>query len=121
MSIKHVPKGSFVGYGYTFLAEEDMKVAVVPVGYAHGFSRGLSNSGSVLINGSRVPVIGVVNMNCIAVDVTRADEVQHEDEVVLIGTQGEREISVASFGDMTNQLNYELLTRLPLNIPRVTT
>lgn len=121
MSIKHVPKGSFVGYGYTFLAEEDMKVAVVPVGYAHGFSRGLSNSGSVLINGSRVPVIGVVNMNCIAVDVTRTDEVHHEDEVVLIGTQGDREISVASFGDMTNQLNYELLTRLPLNIPRTVT
>lgn len=118
MSIKTVPKGAFVGYGYTFLAEQDMKVAVVPVGYAHGFSRGLSNSGSVLINGHRLPVIGVVNMNCIAVDITNAEDVHHEDEVVLIGKQGDREISVASFGEMTNQLNYELLTRLPINIPR---
>ncbi len=119
MSVKNVPQGSFVGYGYSYLAEHNMKIAVVPVGYAHGFSRGLSNSGSVLINGHRLPVIGIVNMNCIAVDITgEADDVQCGDTVVLIGRQGEREISVASFGEMTNQLNYELLTRLPINIPR---
>ncbi len=119
MSIKKVPKGAFVGYGYTYLAESDMSVAIVPVGYAHGFSRGLSNSGRVLINGYMLPVIGIVNMNCIAVDVTQATDVKHEDEVVLIGRQGEREISVASFGEMSSQLNYELLTRLPANIPRL--
>lgn len=119
MSVKQVPQGSFVGYGYSYLAEHNMNIAIVPVGYAHGFSRGLSNSGSVLINGHRLPVIGIVNMNCIAVDITgEADGVQCGDKVVLIGRQGEREISVASFGEMTNQLNYELLTRLPMNIPR---
>ncbi|MCB0697947.1 MAG: alanine racemase [Chitinophagaceae bacterium] len=118
MSIKHVPKGSFVGYGYTYLAEQDMKVAVIPVGYAHGFARSLSNSGRVLINGYRLPVIGIVNMNCIAVDISQVDKVQYNDPVVLIGKQNDREVSVASFGEMTNQLNYELLTRLPHNIPR---
>lgn len=118
MSIKDIPKGAYVGYGYTYLAEQDMQVAVVPIGYSHGFSRSLSNSGRVLINGHRLPVIGIVNMNCISVDITQAQEVKIGDEVVLIGTQNGRNISVASFGEMTNQLNYELLTRLPLNIPR---
>lgn len=119
MSVKSVPQGAFVGYGYSYLAEYDMKIAVVPVGYAHGFSRGLSNAGSVLINGHRLPVIGIVNMNCIAVDITsEGDNIKCGDEVVLIGRQGERQISVASFGEMSNQLNYELLTRLPINIPR---
>ncbi len=115
MSIKHVPKGAFVGYGYTYLAEQDMKVAVIPVGYAHGFARSLSNSGRVLIRGYRLSVIGIVNMNCIVVDITQAEGVEHNDEVVLIGMQKDK---VASFGEMTNQLNYELLTRLPINIPR---
>lgn len=118
MSIKDVPRGAYIGYGYAYLAEQDMKIAVIPVGYSHGFSRSLSNSGRVLIKGHRLPVIGMVNMNCIAVDITQAPGIDYGDEVVLIGWQNGREISVASFGEMTNQLNYELLTRLPMNIPR---
>lgn len=120
MSVKEVPQGKHIGYGYTFFAGQDMKVAVVPVGYAHGFSRSLSNAGRVLIKGHRLSVVGIVNMNCIAVDVTEVEDgVAVGDEVVFIGEQGEREISVASFGEMTSQLNYELLTRLPQNIPRL--
>ena len=119
MSIKKVPKGSYIGYGYTYLAEQDMRIAVVPVGYAHGFSRSLSNSGRVLIKGYRLPVIGIVNMNCIAVDISMGDDIDYDDAVVLIGEQHGREISVASFGEMINQLNYELLTRLPRDIPRL--
>lgn len=118
MSIKDVPRGAYIGYGYSYLAEQDMQIAIIPVGYSHGFSRSLSNSGRVMINGYRLPVIGIVNMNCIAVDITQAENIQHGDEVVLIGEQNGREISVASFGEMTNQLNYELLTRLPVSIPR---
>lgn len=120
MSVKYVPQGQHVGYGYTFFAGQDMKMAIVPVGYAHGFSRSLSNAGRVLIKGHRLSVVGIVNMNCIAIDVTEIEEeVKPGDEVVFIGQQGEREISVASFGEMTSQLNYELLTRLPQNIPRL--
>lgn len=120
MSVKDVPQGGFIGYGYNFFAGQDMQVAIVPVGYAHGFSRSLSNSGRVLIKGHRLSVVGIVNMNCIAVDVTEVDDdVKPGDEVVFIGKQGALEISVASFGEMTSQLNYELLTRLPMNIPRL--
>lgn len=118
MSIKDVPAGAFVGYGSSFFAHHKMKMAVVPIGYAHGFSRGLSNVGMVLIQGIRVPVIGTVNMNCISVDVSLCGEIDLGDEVIMIGKDGEHEVSVASFGEMSNQLNYELLTRLPHDIPR---
>ena len=95
-----------------------MKIAIVPVGYAHGYSRSLSNMGRVLIRGQRLAVVGVVNMNLMIVDLEKLQNAEIGDEVVLIGKQGEQEISVASFGEMSNQLNYELLTRLPINIPR---
>lgn len=118
MTVKEVQTGEFIGYGQSFLAHENMRTAVVPIGYAHGFSRDLSNQGRVLINGQRVGVIGMVNMNALICDVSELPNVQVGDEVVLIGHQGDMEISVASFGELSNQLNYELLTRLPSRIPR---
>ncbi|EAY24781.1 alanine racemase [Microscilla marina] len=118
MSTKEVSTGEFVGYGTTYMAAADSRIAVVPVGYAQGYSRLLSNQGRVLICGKQLSVIGTVNMNLILVDLTEAPEAQPGDEVVLIGSQGDLSISVASFGEFTNQLNYELLTRLPMSIPR---
>lgn len=119
MSTKEVATGEFIGYGTSFLAQSDMKIAIVPVGYANGFNRSLSNIGRMLIRGKRVSVVGIVNMNCMAIDVTELDEVKKGDEVVLIGKQGDLTLSVASFGELSTQLNYELLTRLPQDIPRV--
>jgi len=119
MGIKHVKTGDFIGYGTSFMAGTDMKIATIPVGYSHGFSRSLSNQGRVLINGQRVPVIGVVNMNMMTVDVTHLEHIEKEDEVVLIGKQGELEIGVSSFSEYSNQINYEMLTRLREDIPRI--
>ncbi|SNS69974.1 alanine racemase [Ekhidna lutea] len=119
MSVKKVEMGEFVGYGTTYLAQRDMKIAIVPIGYSHGFSRSLSNTGRVLINGFRVPVVGMVNMNNMAIDVSELEQVKKGDEVTLIGKSGDVEISVASFGELSDQLNYELLTRLPTKIPRI--
>jgi alanine racemase len=118
MDVKEVATGEFVGYGTTFMAPDNMKVATVPVGYCHGYSRSLSNQGRVLINGTRLAVIGIVNMNLLMVDISECPQTKKGDEVVLIGDQGDKSISVASFGELSNQLNYELLTRLPRNIPR---
>jgi alanine racemase len=119
MSIKEVPAGDFVGYGTSYLTEQDMTIAAVPVGYAYGYTRSLSNQGRVLIHGKRMSVIGIVNMNMILVDVTLIDGVKKGDDVVLIGGQGDLTISVDSFGQLSSQLNYELLTRLPQNTPRI--
>jgi alanine racemase len=118
MNTKAVRMGDFIGYGSSYMAPRDMTIALVPIGYGHGYSRLLSNQGKVLIHGKMVSVVGIVTMNSIAVDVTDLESVQKGDEVVLVGFQKENEITVASFGESIQQVNYELLTRLPQDIPR---
>jgi len=119
MSVKTVKTGKFISYGTTYLASEDIRTAVVPVGYSFGYSRSLSNRGRVLINGVRCSVIGLVNMNMITIDVTRAGDVKPGDEVILIGEQNDMAISVDSFSEITQQINYEILSRLSRDIPRI--
>lgn len=119
MSLKKVESGEFIGYGTVYLAGRDMTIATVPIGYSHGFGRNLTNTGYVLVNGERAGVVGLVNMNMITLNVSHIDEVKKGDEVVMIGHQGDDAITVASFGEMTNNLNYEVLVRLPASIPRM--
>ncbi|MFP4046569.1 MAG: alanine racemase [Bacteroidales bacterium] len=118
LSVNHVGEGEYVSYGQSYITNRDSLIAVVPVGYSFGFSRTLSNMGHVLVRGKRVTVIGTVNMNMIVIDVTDVPDVKVNDEVVLIGDQGNLSISVSSFSNMNNSMNYELLTRLPEKIPR---
>ena len=119
MNIKEVDEGDYIGYGNVFLSGKRMKIATVPIGYTHGFGRNLTNTGYVLVNGTRAGVVGLVNMNMITINVSHIENVKKGDEVVLIGKQKGDEITVASFGEMTNNLNYEVLTRLPVSIPRI--
>jgi len=118
MSVKRVKSGEFIGYGTSFMAHDKMKIATIPLGYSHGYSRSLSNHGRVLVNGHRCMVIGTVNMNMLTIDVTEIEHVKKGDEVMLIGKQDNLSLSIASFSDMSNQLNYELLTRIAKTIPR---
>lgn len=118
MSVNPVAEDQYVSYGTSYRTNRDSKIATVPVGYGYGFSRNLSNMGHVLINEKRVPVVGAVNMNMMVVDVTDLPNVKVGDEVVLIGEQGDKNITISSFSDMNNSMNYELLTRLPAAIPR---
>ncbi len=118
MNIKEVPKGEFVGYGTTALMTKKTRIASVPVGYAYGFSRNLSNIGHVLIGGRKAKVVGMVNMNMILVNINGIPNVNKGDEVVLIGKQGRKRITVSSFCDIIDNVNYELLARLPESIPR---
>lgn len=118
MSVNFVGAGEYISYGKTYLTNRDTTIATVPVGYGYGYTRTLSNMGHVLLHGKRVRVVGSVNMNMLVIDVTDVKRPKIGDEVVLIGSQGDLNISVSSFGDMTNSLNYELLTRLPSHIPR---
>lgn len=118
LSVNHVAEGEYVSYGKSYITNRDSLIAVVPVGYSYGYSRTLSNLGHVLVHGKRVTVVGSVNMNMMVIDVTDVPEVQVNDEVVLVGEQGNLNISISSFSDMNNSMNYELLTRLPEQIPR---
>lgn len=119
MDVRTVKKGEYIGYGRSYYSESEMKIAIVPVGYSNGYSRSLSNQGKAIIRGTRVSVVGLVNMNMTTFDVTNIPEIEINDEVILIGRHENIEVSVASFSDMTDMLNYELLARLPLNIPRI--
>ncbi len=119
MSVKRVQQSEFVGYGFGFQAQDDMDIGIIPVGYTNGYSRVLSNNSHVLLHGQRAEVIGTVNMNMILVNVSLIENVKIGDEVILIGKQGEHEISVSSFAEMNYGLNYELLSRLSENIERV--
>jgi alanine racemase len=94
---------------------QKMKVASIPIGYSHGYSRSF-NQGRVLIKGQQCIVVGSVNMNMMTVDVTNLESVKKDDE--YFGSQNEISISIASFSDYSNQLNYELLTRISKTIPR---
>ncbi|MBN2731263.1 MAG: alanine racemase [Balneolaceae bacterium] len=118
MSTKTVDAGEFIGYGTTYQTSRKEKIASVPIGYSHGFKRNLTNIGIVLVNGERAPVAGLVNMNLLTVDVTDIPGVSKGDEVVIIGHQGDKEMSVASFSEMTNYLNYEVLVQIPSRLPR---
>lgn len=118
MNVKNVKSGEFIGYGTSFMAKKNMKIATIPLGYSHGYSRSLSNQGRVLIQGKRCAVIGTINMNMLSIDVSEIEHVKKGDEVVLIGNQGELSITVSSFGELNNLLNYEFLSRISKSIPR---
>lgn len=119
INIKNVNPGEFVGYGTSYMATKPRKIASVPVGYYHGFSRDLSNQGRVLVHGRRAGVIGLVNMNMMMINVTDIPGVKIGDEVVLIGKQKKLQITVSSFSDILSDLNYEVLVSLHSDIPRV--
>lgn len=119
MSVNKVPKGKYISYGTSFLTTRDSRIATIPVGYGYGFSRNLGNNGYVLVKGERAKIVGVVNMNMLVIDVTDIKDVDVDDVAILIGEQGDKEITVSSFSEMNNSLNYEMLTRLPDHIPRV--
>lgn len=121
MDVKTIKAGQFIGYGTSYFTNQETKIAIIPVGYSSGYSRSLSNKGKVLIRGQRHKIVGTINMNMMAVDITHADTIEKGDEVVLIGSQGDVEITVSSFNDSIQIINYELLTRLPENLPRIIT
>jgi alanine racemase len=118
MDIREVEENEYIGYGTSFLTNAKTRIAVLPIGYAHGYARSLSNQGKVLIGNSRYDVIGTVNMNMIIVDIKNSTKIKKGDEVVIIGHQGDLEISVSSFSNFSDMVNYEMLTRLPSNITR---
>lgn len=118
LAVKKVPDGAFVGYGKSYRAEGETVVGVVSVGYADGFARGLSNQGYVLLRGKRASIIGNVNMNMVQVHLTHIPDATPGDEVTVVGREGDEEISVASFSDFNNVVNYEQMSRLSWEIPR---
>ena len=117
VQVRSVPKGTPTGYGGTWTAPRKSSLAVVPVGYADGYRRSLANRAEVLIRGSRASVVGAVSMDMVVVDVT-ACRGEVGDEVVLLGKQGESEISVYELSELAATIPYELLAGFGLRLPK---
>lgn len=117
--LKRVPKGTSVSYGCTFTTERESVLAMLPVGYADGYSRFLSNCGAVLVHGKRAPIRGKVCMNVTIVDITEIPGVQVGDEVVLLGEQDGELLSTYEMAELCMQtLPYNIITAFQETIPR---
>ena len=116
--LKTVPAGRGVSYGATYQTSRPTQVATVPIGYAHGYSRALSNRAHVLVRGARAQVIGKITMEDMMVDVTDVPGAAIGDEVVLIGRQGTEQISAEELARHARTIPYEILAGLSPSIPR---
>ena len=111
---KWLPLGVKVGYGCTYETQRKTRIAVLPVGYAEGYDRHLSNCGEVLVRGRRARVLGRICMNLTVVDITDIPDVERGDEVVLWGG----DLPVEEVAGKIGTINYEVVTRIPVTIPR---
>lgn len=121
VAIRKISEGSYVGYGSTFQAPKPMILGIVPVGYAEGINRDLSNMGFMLLNGAVVPIVGRVCMNMIILDITKRPKAKEGDEVVIIGSSRNKKISATDMADWAGTINYEITTRLPEHLVRIFT
>ncbi|KYZ75229.1 alanine racemase [Anaerosporomusa subterranea] len=117
--IKRVPKGTPVSYGGTYTTTKDVYLATLPIGYADGYSRHLSNKASVLINGKRRQLVGRVCMDQVIVELGETCDASIGDEVVLFGRQGSEEITVTELAGLAGTINYELVCAVSQRVPRV--
>ncbi len=119
IQIKEVPEGSFIGYGCTFRTTRQTRIAVLPVGYADGYDRAIGNTGYVLVRGRRAPVTGRVCMNLIMIDITDIEGVGLEEQVVLLGRDGDEEITAEVMAGWAGTIGYEIVTRISPLLPRI--
>lgn len=117
--VKELPEGQSIGYGRKYVTTKNTRIATIPIGYADGYSRGLSNKGRVLIRGEHAPVIGNICMDQFMVDVTHINYVNVGDEVVVFGKQGDKEISVDQIADVLGTINYEIICMIGKRVPRI--
>jgi alanine racemase len=119
INLKQVPAGTKISYGGTWEASSPTTIATIPAGYGDGYSRLLSNCGHMLVHGTKAPIVGRVCMDLTMLDIGHMDGVEIEDEVVLIGRQGDDAISVDDIAGQWGTINYEVVTSLMARVPRV--
>jgi alanine racemase len=122
VAVREIPAGQAVGYGGTWIAQRTSRIATIPMGYADGLSRALSNRAELLVRGKRVPVAGVVSMDMAMLDVTEIPDVRVGDECVVLGTQkgplGQDTISAEEIAARLGTIPWEVLTDISRRVPR---
>ena len=119
IQLKKVPAGFNISYGITYQTEKPTAIATVPVGYADGFNRLLSNRGHMLVHDQRVPIVGRVCMDLTMVDVGSVSDVAVEDEVVVFGPQSNGSVTADEIALKLNTINYEIVSTIAARVPRV--
>jgi alanine racemase len=119
MLLKRVPKGEKLGYGCTFETKRDSLIATIPIGYDDGYRRALSNRGRVIVRGQFAPVVGRVSMDLTLIDVTDITGVSLDDEVILIGREGDLSISAEDLGELAGTISYEITCGVSNRVPRI--
>lgn len=117
--VKTIQPGTGVSYGHRFVADREMQIAVVAIGYADGIPRNLSNQMSVLIQGQRVPQIGAITMDQLMLDVSQVRNLQDGDVVTILGQDGEQFISADDWANSLNTISWEILCSFKHRLPRV--
>lgn len=117
--LKTVSSDAYIGYGLSYRTTRETRLAVLPIGYSDGYDRRLSNRAYVLIRGQRAPVRGRICMNLTMVDITDIAEVALEDEVLLLGGQGNERIDAAQLASWADTIHYEVVARIRAEIPRI--
>jgi alanine racemase len=117
--LKKVPPGFNISYGITYQTKAHTTIATIPVGYADGFSRLLSSRGHMLVHGQRVPIVGRICMDLTMLDVGGISGVALEDEVVVIGEQGDEAIRADDIAASIDTINYEVVSTITGRVPRV--
>jgi alanine racemase len=117
--LKTVKQGKAIGYGDSYVTPRDSQIATLPVGYADGFMRILSNKGVVLVRGQRAPIVGRISMDLSTIDVTGVNRVELGDEVALIGRQGEEEVGAREMAALAGTIPYEILCRIGGRVTRI--
>lgn len=117
--VKDVPTGFCLSYNRSFQALKPMKIATLPLGYGDGYMRALSNKADVLIRGKRCRVLGNITMDMLMVDITGVENACVGDEVVVVGRQGDEEVTLADLANLAGTIDYEICTQLNARVPRV--
>lgn len=116
--VKELPAGHYISYGKKYCTHQKTKIATIPIGYADGYSRKLSNKGRVLIRGEYASVVGTICMDQFMVDVSHIQDIAVGDEVVVLGTQGMHRISIEELAHLTDTINYEVMCMIGKRVPR---
>lgn len=119
LQVRDVPSGTGISYGHDYFTKRPSSIATISVGYADGYLRSLTNSGQVLVRGSRAPVVGRVTMDMTMVDVTDIPGVEAGDEVVLIGTQDGAVITAEELAAWAGTISYEIFCAISHRVKRV--
>lgn len=117
--IKTLEPGVQISYGGTYTTQKETRVATIPVGYADGYARSLSNKGWVLIRGKKAPILGRVCMDQFMVDVTDIPEARELDEVMLLGKSQDQQITIEELGELSGRFNYEFACCISKRVPRI--